>query len=321
MSELAFSIVIPTYQRCSLLRELLAVLAGQTIPPNRYELIVAVDGSEDGTREMASHFAAPYELRSIWQPNRGRASACNAGIRLARGEIVILLDDDMYPGREFLEGHAAAHQAHPGCAIIGAAPVLIDDSSPPATRYIANRFNQHLANLARDGYLMKFRDFYSGNFSLRRDLFAKVGGFDEDFVVYGNEDLEFSYRLAAAGVTAVFSPAAVATQRYTKDFAGLARDNLGKGRTAVLLSRKHPQVLPHLKIGAPREASLKWRVVRASLLRATEAWPAVASVILSMMQWLERRRSRFFAPSCMAVLDYFYWLGARAAMKEGASGT
>jgi len=47
MSELAFSIVIPTYQRCSLLRELLAVLAGQTIPPNRYELIVAVDGSEE----------------------------------------------------------------------------------------------------------------------------------------------------------------------------------------------------------------------------------------------------------------------------------
>ena len=105
----AASVIIPTYRRRDMVRQILQALAMQTLPAAAYEVIVSIDGSEDGTREMVAHFQAPYALRFAWQPNRGRAAACNTGIRMASGELIILLDDDMEPPPEFLRAHVNAH--------------------------------------------------------------------------------------------------------------------------------------------------------------------------------------------------------------------
>ena len=67
------------------------------LPPERFEVLVAIDGSEDGTREMIEQFAMPYQLRGLWQPNRGRAAACNMGLSAARGDLIVIMDDDMEP--------------------------------------------------------------------------------------------------------------------------------------------------------------------------------------------------------------------------------
>src|SRR6266545_2159750 len=91
------SIIIPTYQRSSSVARALRALAPQTFSPDRFEVIVSIDGSSDATREMVAQFPAPFDLRCIWQPNRGRAGACNAGILAAKGELLVLLDDDMEP--------------------------------------------------------------------------------------------------------------------------------------------------------------------------------------------------------------------------------
>src|SRR5580765_7673564 len=108
--SIRFSVVIPTYRRCAALRRCLLALARQTVPAWQYEVIVSIDGSQDGTREMVAQISVPYRLRAIYRyPNRGRAAACNAGIREATGEILVLLDDDMEPAPAFLAGHGAAH--------------------------------------------------------------------------------------------------------------------------------------------------------------------------------------------------------------------
>src|SRR2546427_4232647 len=96
------SVVIPTYERCALVQRVLRALSQQTLSPDEYEVVVSIDGSQDGTEEMVSQFPAPYTFRSIWHPNRGRAAACNAGIQMARGQLLILLDDDMVPVDGFL---------------------------------------------------------------------------------------------------------------------------------------------------------------------------------------------------------------------------
>src|SRR5262245_4570156 len=103
------SVVIPTYARPASLERVLHSLCAQTLPGRDYEVIVSIDGCEDRTREALTRFAAPYALQWIWRPKSGRASACNAGIRVARGELVILLDDDMEPAPHFLAAHARAH--------------------------------------------------------------------------------------------------------------------------------------------------------------------------------------------------------------------
>ncbi|HJY80210.1 MAG TPA: glycosyltransferase family 2 protein [Candidatus Binatia bacterium] len=312
------SVVIPTYQRCALLHRALQALSLQTLSPNEYEVIISIDGSQDGTEEMVSHFPAPYTLRSIWQPNRGRAAACNAGIRIARGQLLVLLDDDMEPLPTFLEAHLCAHPDGSRLGVVGAAPITLGQSSSPIVQYVGLKFNGHLENLAQPRYQFKLRDFYSGNFSIRREVLLEVGAFDESFNIYGNEDLELSVRLSKASVELVFSAEALAHQHYTKDFAALARDNIAKGRTAVLLAMKYPQTYYHLKLSMYAQGSRIWRFLRAWLLQLSRAWAQIPEWVIFFITWLERRRSARFHYCCFLALDYFYWLGARSALRENS---
>lgn len=308
------SVVIPTYLRCASVQRALEALSRQTLSPDDYEVIVAIDGSEDGTHEMVSQFPAPYKLRSVSQPNRGRAAACNAGTNTAAGNLLVLLDDDMEPAPGFLTAHLAAHPEGSRFGVVGAAPITVDPSSSPVVNYVGSKFNGHLKTLAQPGYRFKLRDFYSGNFSIARDVLLDVGGFDESFTIYGNEDLELSVRLAKAGVQLLFSPQALAYQHYTKDFAALARDNIAKGRTAVLLARKHPETYHGLKLSMYAQDSLRWRLLRAGLLKLSRAWARTPECVILFMTWLARRRAARFNFCCFLALDYFYWLGARSGL-------
>ena len=105
------SVVIPTRQRREPLRRALRALATQTAPAETYEVVIAVDGSTDGTEEMLAGLDAPFALRTVEGPRRGRAAACNAAIAAASGEVLIVLDDDMEPVPELIERH---RRHHPG---------------------------------------------------------------------------------------------------------------------------------------------------------------------------------------------------------------
>jgi GT2 family glycosyltransferase len=310
------SVVIPTYQRRDSVRRLLDALARQTLPADQFEAIVSVDGSQDGTREMLQALSTPYRLVGLWQPNRGRAAACNAGLRAAEGEFVVLLDDDMEPAPGFLAAHLAAHASAERLGVVGAAPVPVEATSPPIVDYIGSKFNQHLETLSQPGHQFKLRDFYSGNFSIARRTLLDAGGLDESFTEYGNEDLELSHRLAGSGVRLIFSPQALARQHYTKDFPALARDNIAKGRTAVLLASKHAETLPELKLSGADQLSPRWRMLRAILLASTSAWRGTMEWAIHFMRWLERRRPARMRSYYYYALDYFYWVGARDALRE-----
>ena len=162
------------------MEQALNALSRQTLPAHAYEVIVSIDGSEDGTREMVVGFPASYRLHALWQPNRGRAAACNAGIRAAGGELVVLLDDDMEAAPELLAAHERAHAAARARAVIGAAPVVPDDPADPLAEFIRAGFERRLTKLAAPGGMIRFNDVYTGNFSIRRATLLAVGAFDED---------------------------------------------------------------------------------------------------------------------------------------------
>jgi GT2 family glycosyltransferase len=312
----AASVIVPTHQRREALRRALLALAEQTVPAGSYEVIVAVDGSTDGSEEMLASFDAPYALRISAGPQRGRAAACNSAIELARGGVLIVLDDDMQPAHEFVERHLANHPAGSRLCVMGAVPIELDGSSPHAARYVREKFEAHLAELAKPGHEFVPRDFYSGNASLRAETMSAVGGFSESFTVYGNEDVDLSLRLQRSGVQLRYDPQALARQEYDKDLAALARDTTEKGHTAVLLARTHPEVFPMLKLAAPWDGSRPWLAARSVLLRATRHAPVVRRLAFGRAVLLERlglwRQPLFYR----AVLDYAFWAGVDAALRE-----
>ena len=89
------SVVMATYQRRDVLTRTLPTVFDQDFPSEEYEVIVAVDGSTDGTIEMLSAVQAPCAFRVVNQPNRGPAAARQTALDLARGEFVLFTDDDI----------------------------------------------------------------------------------------------------------------------------------------------------------------------------------------------------------------------------------
>jgi GT2 family glycosyltransferase len=310
------AVVVPTYSRPASVVRLLDALSRQTLDPGRYEVVVAIDGSRDGTTELVERFTAPYRLTSVWQENAGRAAACNAGILQSEARIVAIIDDDMEPSSECLDMHLAAHAGDDAVCVLGAVPIELEPGAPPLAHYFRAKFDDHLRHLADPRHRFVARDFFTGNTSVPRALLNAAGLFDEDFRLYGNEDLDLGLRLRAAGARFLFEPRAVAAQRFDKDFARAARDAEEKGRTAVVLLAKHPHALPELRLATYAHAPWPWRTVRRALLAAGARREVVPSLIRAFTAVLERSGARRLRLYYDLVLDYFYWLGVEKSVRE-----
>src|SRR5512136_1080752 len=127
------SVVIPTYNRRALLTRTLPTVLAQTLPAEEYEVIVVVDGSTDGSAAWLRGLTPTVTLRVLEQPNQGPGAARNAGIRAARGRVVLLLDDDLLCGPALLQEHLAAHDSPEHRMVFGSVSIAADSPGSLAT--------------------------------------------------------------------------------------------------------------------------------------------------------------------------------------------
>ncbi len=112
------SVVIPCYQQAQYLAEAVASVVAQTYP--HWEILIVNDGSPDTTSEVAQALILQHpaqRIRLIEKANGGLADARNAGIRFARGELILPLDADDKIDPTFLAKTVALLEAHPEVAI------------------------------------------------------------------------------------------------------------------------------------------------------------------------------------------------------------
>lgn len=311
-----FSVLIPTRQRRRLLASALRGLERQTMEGASFEVIVAVDGSTDGTRQMLASWTAPYRLRYLELAGVGRGAAVNAALARASGDIVLILDDDMEPAPGLLAAHRQALERAGRAGVVGAAPLEVRQDAALAERYVAERFNRHLRKLAASAEEVGPADFYSGNFAICRSDLAAVGGFDTDYVAYGNEDRDLAVRLKASGVRLVFESRASAVQRCTKSAAELVDDHFAKGRTAVLFSTRHPGPFAETPFRSYRGGPLPRKVARRMILGLGAAWPGLDRRAGAVGGLLERHPPPGAAHLLALLLDYAFWRGVAAASRS-----
>ena len=316
------SVVIPTHRPADRLVPALGALARQTLEADRFEVFVVLDGPDDDRADRIRARSVPFRLEVVSSPGTGRGAACNAGVAAARGDVVLLLDDDMSLAPDALAAHLGRHGIGHRVGVIGAAPVQQPPNASFATGYIARRFERHLAKLARPEYVIDARDVYMGAFSIDRKTFAEVGGFDPRFVEYGNEDVEFAGRLLASDVKLVYAPDAIAHQAYDKSFVALAADHVAKGRAAVSFVRMHPQRSADSGLSRRRRGSLRRRFVISIVLGLTAA-PARRRTLVAATERLAGAIQRIHSGSgdrlASVVLDACYWIGVRSATREALS--
>ncbi|MFN0152063.1 MAG: glycosyltransferase family 2 protein [bacterium] len=187
------SIVMPTRNKVRLLERTLASLAAQDADPSSFEAVVVDDASTDDTPRFLGSRQWPFALRVVRQEeNRGRAAARNRGIAAATGDLVVFLDDDMEAAGRFLTAHRALH-ARGGRRVAGIGNVVNhpEITVAPIDRYMSTRGAQKI----RSRGPLPWKYFSTNNASVARADLTAIGGFDENFVHYGFEDLELAWRL------------------------------------------------------------------------------------------------------------------------------
>lgn len=312
---LKVSVIIPTFNRCKLVKRILTSLLKQSFEPSDFEVIVSIDGSHDGTEEMIYKFDSKYRLRHVWGQNAGKPFACDRAIEQADGSIIIV-DDDKEPSSGFVHAHYFLHQKAANIAVFGSAPITITESPSPIVRYIGKKFNDDLKKISKPGYKIRIWNLYDGNFSIRRDLFVRMGLYNNSINLYRHGEVELAHRFKNERVSIIFSEEALCVQHYEKDFRNLTEDRIGEGKTAVQLVNLYPETFPELKLREYNTVGWKWRALRLSLIHITSIFSLVHDLIVMIINAIEK-----LAPSRVSylydfTLDYFFWFGVWTALKN-----
>ncbi len=262
MSDLAFSVVIPTHNRKTTLARVLAAYAEQQPADLPFELIVVDDGSTDGSAELLANWRARrFRLRFAVQPNRGPAAARNHALTLAQGRFVLFTGDDIEPAPTLLAEHWRAHQqrSDPATAIVGLTCWPLQAPTTATMRHIDGPGAQQFSYaFFVDGAEYDFRHFYTSNVSLQREFLEREpAAFSTDFPAAAFEDAEFSYRLAHHGMRIFYHQAAVGFHHHPYDARSFFRRQERCGEMAAIFYRKVPQVRKFLDLDALERLALE----------------------------------------------------------------
>ncbi|HLI61611.1 MAG TPA: glycosyltransferase [Solirubrobacteraceae bacterium] len=294
------SVVVPTYERREQLPGLIDPILAD---PATTELIVVVDGSADGSIELLRERArsAPA-LVPVLIENRGEAEARLEGVRRARGELIVLLDDDVVPAPRLVSAHAARHAGADDLLVVGAMPVL--ESRSAAVRHYASAYEAHVARW-RSGSQSVIRTLWAGNLSLRREAYLRIAAGPTGSRYDYHADRVFGLQCEAAGLRAVFEPACAAVHHYERTLAGLARDARRQGAALVLLAREHPRRAAPLHRDAFTRHLPGWLAGLVELARRPRADALLRTGARIAAQALDRARadSAVKAADLLAILE------------------
>jgi GT2 family glycosyltransferase len=241
------SVVIPTYNRLDTLAQVMPTLLAQDLPPSSYELLICDSSSRDGTTEYLAQLAARHPgVRHLVGAYSGRAAARNAGIRAARGEIVLFNDADILASPQLISTHLRRHRERTDIAVVGL-EVQVKDLAEYVFKRDHPQARGHLHPPSRKK--LSWLYFLTGNASARRSDLLRVGCFDESFTGYGHEDLELGYRLHRSGVRIVYEPAAVSYHCQAVSYEDQKEKMRLAGRSTARFYRKHPHFEVMLKLG------------------------------------------------------------------------
>lgn len=197
------SVIISSYNGLNKLKIALSAYKNQTL--QNFEVIVASDGSSDGTLEFIKENTNryPYRLRCVWQPDQGYrlARIRNCAWRIADSERVVFTDQDIVPNSDCLANYAK--YKNEDIAIAGYIGWIDENIHKIFTEDSVSKIN-NFDPFMTEPEMRNFRKYdwnvlWGGNMSYLKEAFVATGGFDEEFIGWGGEDTDLGLRYYRAG--------------------------------------------------------------------------------------------------------------------------
>jgi cellulose synthase/poly-beta-1,6-N-acetylglucosamine synthase-like glycosyltransferase len=228
------SVVVPAFQAAATIEQCVLALLAQTLPREEYEVIVVDDGSSDDTASRAEKSGARVVRLAS---NLGPGAARNAGVAVARGEVVVFTDADCEPTPPFLAA-LTEHMRDPDVG--GTKGVYLTKQRALVARFVQYEYESRYRHTARHNAL-DFVDTYACCF--RRADLNRIGGFDARLRVC--EDQEMSFRMAEAGVRVRFAPDARTYHFHCANLGAYMRKKFHIARWKMRVLRRHPSKALH----------------------------------------------------------------------------
>ena len=226
------SVVVPAHNAEKSIGECIQSLIDLDYPRDDYEIIIVDNASRDGTESVIKSYPVAY----VFQPRPGAAAARNMGVSTARGDYIAFTDSDCVVDRrwitELIKGFTGDRVASVGGMI---------NVPPPRTdlEHYNCRYNPISQENAIEKNVILFPHPITANVMFRRDIFDKVGFFDEEFPMAGGEDLDFGWRIHWAGYEIKYVPGAKVEHRHKSRVRQLFWQHFRYGYAWSLIMRKH----------------------------------------------------------------------------------
>ncbi len=218
------SVVVPVRNGMPYIEEQIRALAAQKCS-EPWEVIVADNGSDDGTLEFARDWSETHTNFLVVDASGlpGTSAARNAGVEVSHGEYLAFCDADDVVMAGWLE--ACASTLRQADLVAGRFDFWSLNSIPPAppVRAATRQLGFLPAGLG-------------ANLAVRKGPFLEVGGFDEHFVP--GEDIDLCWRLQLRGFTYAEASGAVVAKRARSDFGGVFRQAFAYGQCGPLLHKR-----------------------------------------------------------------------------------
>lgn len=236
------SILIPVYNEEKYILQCLESIENQTYDLKSIEVIVIDGKSSDGTVKVTEEFnsKAQINIKVVENPNRTAPFAMNIGVRAASGDIIRRIDGHAYMEKDFVEQCVLALDKHKSVVCVGGSIITINEnavgeaialamSSPFGVGDAKFRYSQEevlVDTLAFGAY--------------RKEIFDKVGMFDEELV--RNQDDEFNFRVTKAGEKILLNPKIKSYYYGRSSVKKLFKQYFQYGYWKVRVGQKHKQV-------------------------------------------------------------------------------
>jgi len=290
------SVVLPVLNGAATISDTLDSLMAQSPVPASMEIIVVDNGSTDATREIVSRYSA---VTLIQEQRRGPAAARDAGLRAARGEVILYCDADTLLTRKWVGELCRCFSD--SRVMLAAGCTLSYPPVTPADHYLSTmQVYEAESNIARP--VLPFAA--SVNLGVRREAALSIGGWDAEMMT--SEDVDFCTRLIARYPGPIaYAPKAVLFHRASFSDTALKRKAWTYGEGLADIYRRYPSIVPW---GAAQYVHLAARVVTQS---AAPSWLRLQSA-LGRAPEINVRNARYHR-----VWTWWFWAGFFSFRRSG----